>query len=106
MDGALGEETTLAETYGREGPGGGEGGRGEGGDGLAISDISVDSTLDSLKAATQGEVDREGLEEEMRGLVAELMQERKVSSLAPLQRPCVRVRVRDQERDSAGARTL
>eukprot|EP00802_Teleaulax_amphioxeia_P016020 Tamp_16127.p2 GENE.Tamp_16127~~Tamp_16127.p2 ORF type:complete len:120 (+),score=19.21 Tamp_16127:583-942(+) len=88
LDGALGEETTLAETCGREGPGGGEGGRGEGGDGLAISDISVDSTLDSLKAAGEGEVDTEGrgeevkerLEAEMRGLVAELMQERKVSS--------------------------
>ena len=55
---------------------------------MAISDISVDSTLDSLKAAGEGEVDTEGrgeevkerLEAEMRGLVAELMQERKVSS--------------------------
>ncbi len=106
LDGALGEETTLAEKYGHESPGGGVGGRGEGGDGLAISDISVDSTLDSLRAAAEGEVDKEGreeetkemLEDEMRGLVAELLQERKVASRARLKRPCMRVHARPSAR--------
>ena len=80
LDGALGEESTRAETCERGGSG--EWREKDGGDGLAISDISVDSgVVNSSCSPSQGvrstQVDKEGLEEEMRGLVFELMEERK-----------------------------
>jgi hypothetical protein len=77
LDGALGEETTMAETCERGGSG--EWREKDGGDGFAISDISVDSA--AISSGSLGfrstQVDKEGLEEEMRGLVFELMEERK-----------------------------